>query len=162
MAEPSSGEFAADITVHVIRSSYHHRDVDNRPTVDEQIVEDEGWFADSASAAVRCEQLNANDRALHASDMDRRRRDRDAKIAAAETANREAAILRANGMPKDDIPVPKEFTPTAFEDWRHERPHTVFEVIEIRRSDHDGMARAAKPKSEDETDTVAVAVSGTA
>lgn len=98
--------------VHVIQSTYHHRDVDNYPTSEGKILEDEGWFADAASAGFRCDQLNAQSKAHYDVAMARAARERAAKIQAAETANREAAILRANGMQKKDVLVPTPEAPS--------------------------------------------------
>lgn len=147
--------------VHVIQSAYHYRDADNYPTTEEKILEDEGWFADVASAGVRCDQLNAQHRALYDVAMARAKRERDAKIAFAVTANREAALLRANGLEKKDVIVPDEFVPTPFENWAPGHSHTVYEVIEIRRSDHDGIATAGRVGAA-ESDTTGGVASGTA
>lgn len=147
--------------VHVIQSTYHYRDVDNRPTSDDTILEDEGWFADAASAAARCDQLNAQNRAHYDVAMARARRERDAKILAAETANREAAILREHGMAKKDIPVPKPFEPVPFEQYVPEHGHTTYEVLPITRSEHDGIARAPE-MGRAESDTTGGVVPGTA
>lgn len=147
--------------VRVIQSIYHYRDADNYPTTEEKILEDEGWFADAASAGIRCEQLNAQHRKLYDVAMARAKRERDAKIAAAETANKEAALLRANGLDKKDVIVPDAFVPTPFGSWAPGHSHTVYEVIEIRRSDHDGIATAGRTGAA-ESDTTGGVVSGTA
>jgi hypothetical protein len=138
----------ADTVIHVIESSYHYTDADGRPAVDHSIEEDEGWFANAESATIRSEQLNAQNRALYDVEMDRRKRERDAKILAAETSNREAAVLRANGFEKADVRVPEPFESVPYEQWRPDRVHTTFAVIEMKRSDHDGIARAERDGAE--------------
>lgn len=147
--------------VHVIQSAYHYRDIDNRSATDYLILEEEGWFAHPASAAMRCDQLNAQNRKLYDVAMARAKRDREAKILAAETSNREAAILRANGMSKPDVTVPKDFVPVPFDEYRPEHGHTTYEVVPITRSDHDGIARA-RNEAGAETDPTANVVSSTA
>lgn len=136
--------------VYVIQSTHHYRDLDNYPRNEDQILEDEGWFVDEASAAVRSDQLNENNRRLYDVAMDRARRDREAKIRVAETANAEAAILRANGMTKADVPVPSAFVPTPFEDYVPEGSWTSYAVLPITRSDHDGIARAQPTSAADD------------
>jgi len=138
--------------VHVIQSSYHYRDQDNYPKSDDAIMDDEGWFADAGAAAIRCEKLNAQNRVLYDSTMATRKRERDAKIQKAEQHNLEAGVLRAAGIPKDDVAVPTAFVAPPFETYSPDHPHTSYEVMEIRRSDHDGIARAAvliEPASDD-------------
>lgn len=143
--------------VHVIQSTYLYRDADNRPVTEESIMEEEGWFGDSSSAAVRCAQLNAHNRVHYDVAMARARRERDAKILAAETANREASILRANGMQKRDVVVPKPFVPIPFEAYTPEHGQTVYAVITITRSEHDSggsvpvMSRAESDATQDVT-----------
>lgn len=146
--DADDGGLARDV-VHVIQSAYHYLDADNRPRTDEQILEEDGWFADPESAALRCGQLNAKNRALYDVAMSRAKRERDVKIQAAETANREAAVLRANGMHKTDVKVPPPFEPVPFEEYRPDHGHTTYEVVEIRRSDHDGIARARRTSTGD-------------
>ena len=139
---PDATDGAAS-AVHVIESTFHYDGPDGRPTTDVSVVVDEGWFEDLASANVRREQLNDRLRRAHASDMERARRDRETKIATAEQTNREAAILRANGIDKPDVPVPSPFTPTPFERYVPQHSFTTYEVVQIHRSELDGIASAA-------------------
>lgn len=131
-----------DTVVYVIQSSYHYRDPDNRAKCDEELLVEEGWFADAASAAVRCEQLNARNRSYYETSMAARKRSHDAKIREAEKANREAAAIRAAGMAKADVAVPPPFEPEDYETFVSQSNPTTYEAIAVRRSDHDGIARA--------------------
>lgn len=142
MSEPTAEPGADASVVHVIESSYRYRDADNYDASVEKILEDEGWFADEKSARIRCEQLNAQNRKLYDVTMARLKRQHDAKIAAAEETNREAAILRKAGINKRDVAVPAPFVPTPFDDYVPEAGHTTYDVLPIRRSDHDGIAQA--------------------
>jgi hypothetical protein len=129
--------------VHVIQSSYHHTDRDNRRVSTDEILTDEGWFVDRASAQIRCAQLNAKHQAFYTTRMDILKRERQTAIRAAEKKNREAAAIRGAGMSKSDVPVPAPFTPESFADFFSKTSYVSYEPIEIRRSDHDGIARAA-------------------
>lgn len=128
--------------VHVIQSEYHYRDVDNRPVVDESILDEEGWFHDVASAQQRTDQLNEQNRRLYDLEMARARRNRDQKIADAEQANREAEILRAAGVDKALVAVPTPFEPIPFEQYTPDS-FTKYRVLAMRRSELDGIAGAA-------------------
>lgn len=134
----------ADV-IHVIQSAYHYRDQDNHPKTDETLLDDEGWFADTASAAARCDQLNAQNRTHYDTQVAADEREHAAKIRKAEQLNREAAAIRAGGMTKTDVPVPSAFVPETFEKFLSRSSHTSYEPLEIRRSDHDGIARAEEP-----------------
>lgn len=143
MTESTNPAVGVDASlVYVLQSTYHYRDIDNYPTSDDSILEEEGWFADAATAKLRCDQLNAQNRALYDVAMARAKRERDAKIKAAEATNQEAAILREHGIAKNDVPVPAPFVPTPFEQYRPEGGHTTYEVLAITRSDHDHLAPA--------------------
>lgn len=129
--------------VYVIQSTFHYRDADHRPVTDEQVLVDEGWFEDVESATVRRDQLNAQNRRLYDVDMERARRDREAKIAAATRTNAEVAVLRQNGFDRQFVDVPAGFEPVPFEDYRPDRSFTTYEVVAIHRSELDGIASAA-------------------
>jgi hypothetical protein len=129
--------------VHVIQSTFHYRDADGRPVTEEQVMVDEGWFDDIASAIVRREQLSDQNRRLYELDMDKARRDREAKIATAEQTNAEVAVLRENGFAKEFVQVPTVFVPMPFEEYLPERSFTTYDVVEIHRSEFDGIASAA-------------------
>ncbi|MET0887246.1 MAG: hypothetical protein ABWX92_12415 [Mycetocola sp.] len=133
---------AADAVVYVIQSYFHYRDQDNYPKCDEELVTDEGWFADSDSAAARCEQLNARNQAFYDASMDAKRRSHETSIREAQRKNMEAAAIRAAGMPKEDVAVPAPFVPETLAKFLARSNHTVYEPVQIRRSDHDGIARA--------------------
>lgn len=139
-AAPPSDEPTA--VVHVIQSSYHSRGGDGQPVVTSQILRDEGWFDDPTSAQTRSAQLNAQNRALYDVEMARAEREHNAKISAAQERNREAKILRDNGVHKRDVPVPKPFVAVPFEDFVPDRAYTTYEVLTISRSEHDGIAQA--------------------
>lgn len=145
MSHPTTEETTDPNVVHVIQSTYHSRDEDGRPTATDSILENEGWFADAESAAIRCAQLNEQNRSIYDVAMSRAKRDRESKIAAAEQTNREAAILRANGIEKPSVYVPAEFVPTPFEGYVPDHSHTSYAVMSIDRSDHDGIAQAVDP-----------------
>lgn len=139
---PTAGEPEQEPrVVHVIRSTYHYEDGDRRRQTDETVMEEEGWFDDAASAAARCEQLNAQTRRLYDVQMDRARRERQGKIDAAVRTNAEVEILRANGMDRKPVPVPSVFVPVPFEEWFPESC-TTYSVETMSRSEHDGIARA--------------------
>lgn len=131
-----------DPVVYVIQSSFNYRDPSNHPKSDEDLVVLEGWFADRASAAVRCTQLNARNHAYYDACMATKARERDVAIRVAQQKNQEAAAIRAAGMLKADIAVPSPFVPETFEKFFSGSNHTTYEPVEIRRSDHDGIARA--------------------
>jgi hypothetical protein len=133
---------STDAVVYVIQSNYHYRDLDNHPKTDEELLDDEGWFADKASAVTRCQQLNAQNLAYYDTSMAIKKRAHDATIRHAEKKNLEAAAIRAAGLKKDDVPVPPAFVPETFEKFLSVGNHTIYEPVEIRRSDHDGIARA--------------------
>lgn len=145
-AEPEGGvELELDTVnsvVYVIQSSYNHSDQNNQRVSNKDLVTEEGWFADSASAAVRCDQLNARNHAYYDTAMATKKRDRDTLIRGAEKKNLEAAAIRSAGMQKDDVAVPPTFVPETFEKFFSGSNHTTYEPIAIRRSDHDGIARA--------------------
>jgi FAD/FMN-containing dehydrogenase len=141
---------SSDMVVHVIQSCFYYRDQDNYPKCDEDLVADEGWFADNESAAARCEQLNARNRAFYDTSMATKKRAHDRSIQEAERKNLEAAAIRAAGMQKSDVAVPKPFVPETFERFFAQSNHTVFEPVQIRRSDHDGIARARTADSGDD------------
>lgn len=152
MTDTTTLEAAKEVendVVHVIQSSYHYLDGSNRPVQDDTVMDEEGWFGDAESAAHRAHQLNEQNREHYEADMARQKRDRDARIARAEESNREAAVLRANGIAKNDLDVPAPFVPTPFEDYRPDS-HTVYAAIQMRRSDHDGIAQAFAAKADDE------------
>ncbi|MCI4659632.1 hypothetical protein [Cryobacterium zhongshanensis] len=134
---------AINAVVYVIESSYNHRDQDNRPASEEALVVDEGWFADHASADARCVQLNARNRAYYDTSMATKERNHNALIRVAEKKNLEAAAIRSAGLPKADVAVPPAFAPETFEKFFSGSNHTTYAPIPIRRSDHDGIARAA-------------------
>jgi len=162
MTEPTTNADAAGAaevlqTVLVIQSSHVYRDLDNHPACEDKILEEEGWFAHRPAAEKRCDELNDRNRRLYDVAMAREAREVDAKIRAAKATNREAAILRANGIPKQDVPVPAEFVPVPFERYTPAGSYTTYDVVEIPRSDHDGIA----PAGTEPTTTAGVAV-GTA
>ena len=134
---------ATSAVVYVIQSSYHYRDQDNYPKTDEVLEDDEGWFADAESAAARCDQLNAPKRTHYENVMASEKRDHGVKIELARQKNREAAVLRAGGIAKTDVKVPKPFEPDVFEAFLSRSSYTVHEPVAIRRSDHDGLVRAS-------------------
>lgn len=140
---------ADDAVVYVIQSNYHYRDQDNYAKCDEELLAEEGWFAEAASAAVRCEQLNAQNLSYYETSMAARKRGHDAKIREAEKTNREAAAIRAAGMAKADVAVPPPFEPEGYEKFVAQTNHTTFEAVAVRRSDHDGITRAGAARSED-------------
>jgi len=131
----------ADV-VHVVQSTFHHRDNDNRLVSDVEILVDEGWFADVDSARTRCEQLNARGRAYYDSAIAAQQRAHQVKTQTAERLNLEAQAIRAAGMTKSDVALPKPFVPEPFETFFSEANHTSYEAIHIRRSDHNGIAPA--------------------
>ncbi|MCY1718529.1 hypothetical protein OVA26_16455 [Microbacterium sp. SL62] len=131
-------------SVYVIQSWYHHRDIDNRPTTDIELREDEGWFASAESADARCEQLNSKNRELYDVAMSRATRDQNARIQAAENTNAENAVLRQAGFQKRDVPVPTPFVAPRFEDWTPSGGHTTYAVLPIKKSEHDGISPASE------------------
>jgi hypothetical protein len=154
---------AVDSTVvHVIQSSYHYRDRDNHPTRDEELVEEEGWFADAASAAARCDQLNAQNHTHYLTSMASRKREHDTKVPRAEQHNLEAAAIRGAGLKKDDVAVPPPFVPVPFEKFLAGTSYTSYEPLQIRRSDHDGIARAGEAHPEEKSGTEENATEGVA
>ena len=138
---PTSGDTELEPQVYVIRSSYHYEDGDRRQQIDEAVMEDEGWFEDEVAAANRCEQLNAQTRRAYDVAMDRSRRERQGRIDAALQTNADIEILRANGLDRKLVPVPKPFVPVPFEDWQPDS-FTKYSVETMRRSEHDTLARA--------------------
>lgn len=139
---PDGDSITDNTVVHVIQSTYHHRDENNRQVSDDSLMDDEGWFADLASATTRCDQLNAKNQAFYATRMATLQREREAAIRIAETKNLEAAAIRKAGLPKDDVAVPPPFEPETFEAFFAKSSHTSYAPLEIRRSDHDGIAPA--------------------
>ena len=128
--------------VYVIQSTFNFLDPDNRPASVDDLVVDEGWFSDNESATARCEQLNARAQAYYDASMATNKRRRDAAISAAEKKNLEAAAIRSAGMLKADVSVPPSFVPESFAKFFAGSNHTTYVPIAIRRSDHDGIARA--------------------
>lgn len=137
---------AENAVVYVIESSHHFRDHDNNPKSKDELLADEGWFADEASAEVRCRQLNEKNRLYYDTRMASLKRSHDAKIRQAEKANKEAAAIRAAGLRKKDQPVPPPFVAEPFDSFLSNSSHTRYEAIEVRRSDHDCIARAETPE----------------
>lgn len=132
--------------VHVILATYHYRDDSGRLSTSDTLLEGEGWFAEADAARVRADALNAQNLSMYTLAMERSKRDRDAKILAAETANREAAILRANGMPKKDVPVPAAFVPTPFHEFVPEHAYTTYAVKTMTQSEHDVLSASVSDK----------------
>ncbi|ROR76013.1 hypothetical protein SAMN06295974_3841 [Plantibacter flavus] len=132
-----------DKIVHVIESRYHYRDDDNYPVVKDEIQVDEGWFSTPESAQARCDYLNTRHIAGYNASVDAARRAHEAKIQRAELANQEAAVIRAAGLNKADVRVPPPFVAESLASFRSGTSYTVYEVVEIKHSDHDGLARAA-------------------
>ncbi len=128
-----------DERIHVIQSRYDYRDADGRPVTSITLERDEGWFTDEATANARRDRLNHNDFALYEIAMARARREREAKIAAAEATNREHEILRAHGIDKRDVKVPEPFQPIPYEDYVPEHGRTRYEVVRLTRSEHEAL-----------------------
>jgi hypothetical protein len=133
----------ANSVVYVVQSTYNHRTPDNLRVSDQDLVANEGWFADVESARIRCGQLNARNHAYYDACMDTKKRERAALIHDATQTNLEAAAIRSAGMLKSDVAIPLAFVPETFEKFFSKSNHTTYEPIAIRRSDHDGIARAA-------------------
>ena len=132
--------------VFVIESSYHFRDRDNRDVTEDEILVNEGWFADKASAEIRRDQLNASSRTLYDQAIEAEERTQNEKIRRAKEFNREAAVLRDAGMTKADIVVPPAYTPPTYERFLNSTNHTSHTVVEVSRADHDGIAQAIAAK----------------
>lgn len=128
--------------VLMIMSTYHSHDADNRPTSEDILLEEEGWFADRTSADRRVEELNARTDALYNTEVDRLRRAHEQKTRAAKQHNREAAAIRAAGMRKADVPVPAPFEPPTKERVLAHTSYTAYEVIKVERSELDALAAA--------------------
>lgn len=131
-------------SVRVIKSTFHYRDQNGGQVAESKVLVDEGWFEDVESAIVRREQLNDQNRRLYEIDMARARREHESKVDAAKTRNAEVAVLRNNGFQKSFVDVPHAFVPTPFENYFPDRSFTTYDVEEIRRSEFDGIANAAK------------------
>ena len=125
-------------TIHVIQSSYNYRDIDNYPKTDDEVMEDEGWFADRGAAQARVDELNQNNVKLWESEQKRLRRTHNAKIAVVRQHNREAEAIRVAGMRKADVPVPATYVVESFESFmRKATNYTSYSVLEISRAKTD-------------------------
>lgn len=161
MSDPTHDKDASALpampeTVHVIQSSYNYRDVDNYPKTDDEVMEDEGWFASRQAAQDRVDELNQNNVKLWESEQERLRRAHNAKIAVARQHNREAEAIRAAGMRKADVPVPATYVVEPFEAFmRKATSYTGYSVLEISRAEtdarpHDGEEQADEVQAEGE------------
>lgn len=126
-------------TVWAIESSYAPYDLDNRREVTSTIDVDEGWFSTEEEAKKRVEQLNESIARMHAEDERRAEALHQAKIDAALQTNREAAAIRAAGMSKDDVAIPKPYRPRTLEQFLRSRSYTAYEAVAVERSEHDSL-----------------------
>lgn len=128
-----------DELVHVIVTTHRHES-ETGIVEDERLNAEQGWFATAEAAQARVEQLNAVLRRAYEADEDRRvailQQRRDLVL----QHNREAAILRDNGIDKADMAVPREPSRTSFENWMAAKvPISTHSVRSLTRSEHDAL-----------------------
>lgn len=135
---PTSPPRGPDDIVHVIVSLHTHEGHDGRPVTQEELLEDEGWFASSDDAASRAAQLNARLENLHQQDDMRRRREHTLLERTYKQELKEFEILTAAGIRKRKPQPPRPYEPVSFARFVASLPSsTSYEVRAISRSEHD-------------------------
>lgn len=132
-----------DDLVHVIITAHRHEGP-HGVVEDSSLNAAQGWFSTREAAQARVDQLDAVLRRAHAVDQERRAARREAEREAALQLNREAAILRDNGVDKADVPVPDHAVPQPFEDWVAAKvPVSTHRVESLTRSEHDALVASS-------------------
>lgn len=135
---PASSPRGTDDVVHVIVSLHTHEGHDGRPVTEEELVEDEGWFASPDDAASRAARLNTRLEGLHKQDDDRRRREHASLERSYRQELKEFEILAAAGVRKRRPQPPRPYEPVPFDRFVASLPSsTSYEVRAVPRSEHD-------------------------
>lgn len=139
--------------IYVIRAEHRVRE-GAEETLQQIVLVDEGYFLYKNAAEYRAEQLDRRNDSLYAIHLDKRRREHEIKLRAAEQHNTEAAVLRAAGIDKDDIPLP-ELTELTFAEFIRSLPSsTTYHVVGLTSSEYDVFRQsrsAGQAEGADET-----------
>lgn len=127
----------ADDLLYIIRSTHHLTDDDGQAIIQERIQRNEGYFLNKDLADQRVEQHNQSSIRLHEADERRREEAHASLVAKAKRTNAEAAAIRAAGMDKGDVPMPRDYEPRSLEAFMATTKHIVYDVAAIPRSNHD-------------------------
>ncbi len=139
-------------SVFAIESTYHFRDERDRPQTRIEYLVDEGWFFTEEAAGERVSYLNERIRDRYEAQIASAERAHEANRERAVRHNHEAQILRAAGVQKTDMAVPKDFTPPSFEAFLNSTSHNTFRVVEIHHSDHELLSLSCGVGSPSEPD----------
>lgn len=134
MANESKDIGAPAPAIWVIERTRHFRDVDNYDASESSIDADEGFHLSREAAETHAEKLNASLRAAHEESERQRQQEHSRQNRAVQRHNSEAAAIRAAGMNKADMPLPKPFKHRTFAEFRRSTEHTIYDAVAIERA----------------------------
>lgn len=134
MANKSKDIGAPAPAIWVIERTRHFRDRDNYDASESSIEVDEGFHLSQEAAGQHAEKLNASLRAAHEESERQRQLEHKRQNKAVQRHNSEAAAVRAAGMNKADMALPKPFKPKTFAEFRLTTEHTIYEAVAIERA----------------------------
>lgn len=130
--------------IWVIERTRHSRDVDNYEVSESTIEIDEGFYLSKIAAEECAEGHNASLMANYDHAEQQRQLEHKRQSKAVMRHNSEAAAIRAAGMKKTDMALPRPFVPRTLSEFRRNTDHVIYEVVEVQRATDD---RSESPDS---------------
>lgn len=116
-------------TIWVIEKTVHTRNQDNYLVDQTELEVDEGYFPTKEAAQLRAEELNGPSHTDYLAQIESSRKAHQVLIRSTRHYNKEAAAIRAAGMPKADRRMPEPYVPITFSDFMTGRwTYTTFGV----------------------------------
>lgn len=137
MANESNDPGPQNEAVWVIEETHHSRDLDNYEVSRSSIEIDEGFYLSKIAAEARANERNAPLVARYGHAEQQRQLEYKRKSKAIMRHNSEAAAIRAAGMQKADMALPRPFVPRTLAEFRRNNDHVIYEVVEVQRATDD-------------------------